>query len=44
MRARISPVDHAFRTEWAPLVATLLRETRSLQLAEDVVSEAFVEA
>ncbi len=44
MPARISPVDHAFRTEWAPLVATLLRETRSLQLAEDVVSEAFVEA
>ena len=44
MPARFSPVDHAFRTEWAPLVATLLRETRSLQLAEDVVSEAFVEA
>lgn len=44
MQARLSPVDHAFRTEWAPLVATLLRETRSLQLAEDVVSEAFVEA
>ena len=44
MPARLSPVDHAFRTEWAPLVATLLRETRSLQLAEDVVSEAFVEA
>ena len=44
MPARFSPVDHAFRTEWAPLVATLLRDTRSLQLAEDVVSEAFVEA
>lgn len=44
MPARISPVDHAFRTEWASLVATLLRETRSLQLAEDAVSEAFVEA
>jgi RNA polymerase sigma-70 factor (ECF subfamily) len=44
MPARLSPVDHAFRTEWTPLVATLLRETRSLQLAEDVVSEAFVEA
>jgi RNA polymerase sigma-70 factor (ECF subfamily) len=44
MPARPSPVDHAFRTEWAPLVATLVRETGSLQLAEDVVSEAFVEA
>ena len=44
MPARLSPVDHAFRTEWAPLVATLLRETRSLQVAEDAVSEAFVEA
>lgn len=44
MPARLSPVDHAFRTEWAPLVATLLRETGSLQLAEDAVSEAFVEA
>ncbi len=44
MQARISPVDHAFRTEWAPLVATLVRETRSLQLAEDAASEAFVEA
>ncbi|MGB3737002.1 MAG: sigma-70 family RNA polymerase sigma factor [Ilumatobacter sp.] len=44
MPARLSPVDHAHRTEWAPLVATLLRETRSLQLAEDSVSEAFVEA
>ena len=44
MPARLSPVDHAFRTEWTPLVATLLRETGSLQLAEDAVSEAFVEA
>jgi RNA polymerase sigma-70 factor (ECF subfamily) len=44
MRARPSPVDHAFRTEWAPLVATLLRETGSLQLAEDAVSEAIAEA
>lgn len=44
MRARPSPVDHAFRTEWAPLVAVLLRETGSLQFAEDAVSEAFTEA
>lgn len=44
MRARPSPVDHAFRTEWAPLVAVMVRETGSLQLAEDAVSEAFAEA
>lgn len=44
MTPRPSPVDHAFRTEWAPLVATLVRETGSLELAEDVVAEAFVEA
>ena len=44
MSPRPSPVDHAFRTEWAPLVATLLRETGSLELAEDAVSDAFVEA
>ncbi len=44
MTLRPSPVDHAFRTEWAPLVAVLVRETGSLQLAEDAVSEAFVEA
>ncbi|MFW2383190.1 MAG: RNA polymerase sigma factor [Acidimicrobiales bacterium] len=44
MSPRLSPVDVAFRTEWAPLVATLVRETRSLELAEDVVSEAFAEA
>ncbi len=44
MTPRLSPVDHAFRTEWAPLVATLVRQTGSLQLAEDAVSEAFVEA
>lgn len=44
MTARPSPVAHAFRTEWSPLVATLVRETGSLQLAEDAVSEAFVEA
>ncbi len=44
MSPRPSPVDHAFRTEWTPLVATLVRETGSLELAEDAVSEAFVEA
>ena len=44
MPARPSPVDHAFRTEWTPLVATMVRETGDLQLAEDAVSEAFVEA
>ncbi len=44
MPGRRSAVDHAFRTEWAPLVATLLRETRSLQLAEDSVSAGFVVA
>ena len=44
MAPRLSPVDHAFRTEWAPLVAGLLKDTGSLELAEDVVSEAFVEA
>lgn len=41
---RPSPVDHAFRTEWPSLVATLVRETGSLELAEDAVSDAFVEA
>ncbi len=44
MSLRPSPVDFAFRTEWAPLVATLVRETGSLELAEDSVSDAFVEA
>ena len=44
MSPRPSPVDHAFRTEWASLVATLLKETGSLELAEDAVSDAFVEA
>jgi RNA polymerase sigma-70 factor (ECF subfamily) len=44
MSPRLSPVDVAFRKEWAPLVATLVRETRSLELAEDAVSEAFAEA
>ncbi len=44
MTPRLSPVDHAFRTEWTPLVATIVRETGSLELAEDVVSEAFAEA
>jgi RNA polymerase sigma-70 factor (ECF subfamily) len=40
----VSAVDAAFRTEWPRLVATLTRELRDLQLAEDVVQEAFVEA
>ena len=44
MSLRPSPVDHAFRTQWAPLVATVLQETGSLELAEDAVSDAFVEA
>ncbi len=44
MSLRPSPVDHAFRTEWTSLVATLVRETGSLELAEDSVSEAFAEA
>ncbi|MFK8024288.1 MAG: RNA polymerase sigma factor [Ilumatobacter sp.] len=44
MTGPTSPVDHAFRTEWTALVATVLRDTGSLELAEDVVSEAFAEA
>lgn len=44
MSPRPSPVDHAFRTEWTPLVAVLVRETGSLELAEDAASEAFAEA
>lgn len=44
MSLRPSPVDQAFRTQWAPLVATVLQETGSLELAEDAVSDAFVEA
>jgi len=44
MTLRPSPVDHAFRTEWAPLLAIMVRETGSLEVAEDAVSEAFAEA
>ncbi|MEM9034471.1 MAG: sigma-70 family RNA polymerase sigma factor [Actinomycetota bacterium] len=33
-----------FRTEWSRVVATLVRELRDLELAEDVAQEAFVEA
>ncbi|MEM8902465.1 MAG: sigma-70 family RNA polymerase sigma factor [Actinomycetota bacterium] len=40
----VSAVDAAFRTEWTRLVATLTRELRDLQLAEDAAQEAFVEA
>ncbi|MDX2382090.1 MAG: sigma-70 family RNA polymerase sigma factor [Acidimicrobiia bacterium] len=39
-----SGVTDAFRTEWPRLVATLVRETGDLQLAEDVAQEAFFEA
>ncbi len=44
MRTVVSPVEHAFRTEWSPIVATLRRELGDLDLAEDVASEAFAEA
>lgn len=44
MVPRTSPVDLAFRTEWTALVASVLKDTGSLELAEDAVSEAFVEA
>lgn len=40
----VSTVDAAFRTEWPRLVATLARDLRDLQLAEDSVQDAFVEA
>lgn len=33
-----------FATQWAPLVATLVRDTGDLGLAEDVAQEAFAEA
>lgn len=39
-----SPVDAAFRTEWPTLVATLVREVRDLDLAEESVQDAFAEA
>lgn len=45
MRARpINAVEAAFRSEWPALVATVVRDVGDLALAEDVVSEAFVEA
>ncbi|MGI9607293.1 MAG: RNA polymerase sigma factor [Acidimicrobiales bacterium] len=40
----VSAIDAAFRTEWPRLIATLNRELRDLQLAEDVTQEAFAEA
>ena len=40
----VSTVDAVFRTEWPRLVATLTRELRDLDLAEEAAQEAFVEA
>ena len=40
----VSAIDAAFRSEWSRLVATLMRELRDLELAEDAAQEAFVEA
>ena len=40
----VSTVDAAFRTEWPRLVATLTRELRDLDLAEEAAQEAFLEA
>ncbi len=40
----VSAIDAAFRSEWSRLLATLVRELRDLELAEDVAQEAFVEA
>lgn len=37
-------IDEVFRTEWPRLVATLVRDLRDLELAEDAAQEAFVEA
>lgn len=39
-----SNVDQVFRTEWPRLVATLVRDLRDLELAEDCAQEAFLEA
>ncbi len=44
MRRPLSPVEVTFRTEWAPIVATLVRQFGDLDLAEDATQEAFVEA
>lgn len=40
----VSAIDAAFRNEWPRLIATLTRELRDLQLAEDSLQDAFVEA
>ncbi len=40
----VSTVDAVFRTEWPRLVATLTRELRDLDLAEEAAQEAFLEA
>lgn len=40
----INPVETAFRAEWPALVATLVRDLRDLELAEDVAMEAFTTA
>lgn len=37
-------IDEVFRTEWSRLVATLVRDLRDLDLAEEAAQEAFVEA
>ncbi|MEM7091775.1 MAG: sigma-70 family RNA polymerase sigma factor [Actinomycetota bacterium] len=37
-------IDQIFRTEWPRLVATLVRDLRDLELAEDSAQEAFTEA
>lgn len=37
-------VSDVFRREWPRLVATLVRDVRDLDLAEDVAQEAFIEA
>ncbi len=39
-----SGVSEVFRSEWPRLVATLVRDVRDLELAEDVAQEAFIEA
>lgn len=37
-------IDAVFRTEWPRLVATLVRDLRDLELAEDAAQDAFAEA
>jgi len=39
-----SSIEQVFRTEWPRLVATLVRDLRDLDLAEDCAQEAFAEA